>query len=87
MHNVLLAVCMDMYLEAPSMLAQLQIYFAVAVFALNHAFTLLSQYDSFYIGITVVKFISIYPYIGNTRYITHIPIVKLSLQCAQTIHG
>ena len=32
-YNVHLAACMDMYLETPSMLTQLQTYFAAAVFA------------------------------------------------------
>ena len=37
-----LAVCMDMYFEIPSILTPLLTNFAVAVFASNHAYTLLA---------------------------------------------
>ena len=56
--------CMDMYFETPNILIPLLKNFAVAVFASNHAYTLLSQYEYFDIAITIVNFISINQYIG-----------------------
>ena len=62
-----LAVFMDMYFETPSTLIPLLTNFAVAIFASNHAYTLLSRYEYFYITITIVNFISVYQYIGILR--------------------
>ena len=59
-----LAVCMDMYFETPSLLTPFLRNFAVALFASDHAYTLLSWYEYFYITTTIVNFTSIYQYIG-----------------------
>ena len=69
-----LAVCIDMHFETPSVLRPLLTNFAVAVHASNLACTPLSRYEYFYIGITIVNFISIYQYI---THITNTTTIKL----------
>ena len=56
---------MDMYFETSSILTPLLTNFAEAVFASNHAYTLVPRYEYFYIAITIVDFISIYQYIAH----------------------
>ena len=57
--HILFAVCMDTYFETPSILTPLLTNIAVAAFASNHAYTLLSRYQYFYIAITIENSISI----------------------------
>ena len=61
-----LAMHMDMYFETLSILILLLTNFAVTIFASNHAYTLLSRYEYFYIAITIMNFISMYQYIAHT---------------------
>ena len=58
---------MDKHFETPSILTPMLTNFVVAVFASNYAYTLLSQYEYFYIAIMIVNFILIYQYIGISR--------------------
>ena len=80
-----------MYFEIPNMLTPLLTNFTVAVFASNHAYTLLSRYEYFYIAIMIVNFISIYQYIGISRTsLTHSAVhsdaSKVPLKSNVTLH-